>query len=266
MISVVICTFNRKEYLEKAIESIVNQTLNPELFELIIVNNNSSDGTGELVNKKFSALPFKLKYIIEKEQGLSACRNTGFRNATFKYIAYIDDDGTASENWLENILLLIESVNDKDFAGAGGHVFPIWEIPIPWWLVPGIQQYYSVFNLADKQFILSVKSKRTLPGCNIFYLKSVLEKYGGFNTKLGRNTDKLISGEETFLNKAIINDGYKLIYEPNIQIKHHIPRSRIKFSWLLSRSFWGGYSNFYMNYLENNLNFINNIKIFINSI
>jgi len=265
LITAVICTYNRKNYLRKAVDSLINQTLEKNKYEILIIDNNSNDGTNDLINQNYSNIR-NIRYILETRQGVSHSRNTGWQNSRGKYVAYLDDDGVAKENWLENILSLAESYKNRPFAGTGGHVFPIWEIPLPWWLIPEIQQYYSVFNLANKQFTLTKKNERTLPGCNIMYLKSSVEKYGGFNTNLGRKYNNLVSGDETFLNKTLINDGYLLIYEPNIQIKHHVPKSRIRFSWLVRRAFWGGYSNFYMDYLENKFDLKKFLQIFIKSI
>jgi len=151
MITVVICTYNRRRYLKKAIDSIINQAFDPELYELIIVDNNSSDGTKELVLNDYSHSRVRVKYMNEPRQGLSHCRNTGFRHARFDYVAYIDDDGIAYPDWLESMSEEIKEQNEK-FAGITGAIFPIWEIPRPRWFLRNFEMAYGIFN-PDKRFV-----------------------------------------------------------------------------------------------------------------
>ncbi len=85
--------------------------------------------------------------------------------------------------------------------------------------------------------------KQPLIGVNIMYSKHVLEKEDGFKSDLGRKGNRLISGEETLLNKKLIKSGYKFYYDPEIIVQHHINKSRISRKWLIKRYFWGGYTN-----------------------
>jgi len=250
MITVVICTYNRKQYLKLAIDSILNQTISLDLIELIIIDNNSTDGTRELVEKYFKDIDIHCKYILETNQGLSYCRNTGIAESKHGYIAYLDDDGIAEPNWLE-LMLNVISENNEMFACATGDVVPIWEIPRPDWLIPLYDIYYSIFQLSNDRFIFTSEEIHTPAGGNVVYNKEVLLKFGGFNTKLGRNNKNLLSGEETLLHKQMIKNGYELIYIPEIRIKHHIHKSRISRYWLLRRYFWGGYSINVINRIEN---------------
>jgi len=247
MISVVICTYNRKQYLKKAIDSVLKQTLNQGLFELIIVDNNSSDGTKNFVQNKYSNVKNNIKYVMETNQGISYCRNTGIANSNFDYTAFLDDDGIAEPRWLEFMFNIIAGKNEK-IACATGDVIPIWEIPRPDWLITDFDIYYSIFQLSKERFIYTTDHIHTPAGCNVIYNKEILLKFGGFNTKLGRKNKNLISGEETLLHKQMIKNGYKLIYIPDIRINHHVHKTRISKKWLLKRYFWGGYTN---NIVEN---------------
>ena len=242
MITVVICTYNRRSYLKKAIDSIINQAFDPDLYELIIVDNNSTDGTKEFVLNNYSHS--RVKYLNETSQGLSHCRNTGLRNAKFDYIAYIDDDGIAYSDWLENMAKGIKDQNEK-FAGITGAIFPIWEIPRPRWLLDKWQigTNYSIYKHRDKRTVIRRGVKIGVFGGNMVWKKSLLIECGGFNTKLGRVKNNLISGEENFTAERIKNKGYEFIYDPKIRIKHHVHKSRMNIKWLIKRAFWGGYSH-----------------------
>jgi len=240
MITVVICTYNRRRYLKKAIDSIINQAFDPELYELIIVDNNSSDGTKELVLNDYSHSRVRVKYMNEPSQGLSYCRNTGLRHARFDYIAYIDDDGIAYPDWLENMSEGIKEQNEK-FAGITGAIFPIWEIPRPGWLLHRLAIHYSIYH-PDKRIVIRRGVRVNVFGGNMVWKRSLLIEFGGFNTNLGRVKNNLVSGEESFTAERIVNKGYEFIYDPKMRIKHHIHKSRINIMWLIKRSFWGGYS------------------------
>src|SRR3989337_3554689 len=102
VISAIICTHNRVEYLTKAIQSLVDQNIPKSKYEIIVVDNCSTDSTREVV-EKFSSKS-NIRYIYEPTLGANKARNTGWRNARGKYIAYLDDDAIASPVWLCRIL------------------------------------------------------------------------------------------------------------------------------------------------------------------
>lgn len=242
MITVAICTFNRKEYLKKAIDSILKQTLDCNLFELLIIDNNSTDGTEELIKDNYTNSNLSIKYIKEDNQGLSYCRNTAVANSKYDFVAFLDDDGIAEPQWLTLIKnTILEEGNN--IGAVTGDVIPIWEIPRPDWLIPEFNIFYTIFQLSEERFVFDKSHNHTPAGANVVYNKKALLKNGGFNVKLGRNGSNLLSGEETLLHKSMIKNGYKLIYVPDIRIKHHITKARISRKWLLRRYFWGGFTN-----------------------
>ncbi len=264
MITVAICTFNRKEYLKKAIDSILKQTIDCNLFELLIIDNNSTDGTEELIKNNYTDNNLSIKYIKEDNQGLSYCRNTAVANSKYDFVAFLDDDGIAEPQWLELMLKVLKE-NNVNFACATGDVLPIWEIPKPSWLFPFFEIYFSIFQLSKERFKFTDNQNHTPAGGNVIYKKQVLIELGGFNTTLGRNGINLLSGEETLIHKKMIRNGYELIYIPDIRIHHHIHKSRINRLWLLKRSFWGGYSVQAIKKLESNgQSVINFKKLYLN--
>ena len=101
-ISAVVCTLNRATYLARAVESLVNQTYPKEYYEIIVVDNGSTDNTREVV-EQFSQCAI-IRYIYEPVKGLSQARNTGWQAAAGKYVAYLDDDAIARPRWLEKML------------------------------------------------------------------------------------------------------------------------------------------------------------------
>ena len=122
LVSIVICTYDRAEYLQKCLDSMLNQTYGN--FEVIIVNGPSTDNTASILKN----YPFKTVQQIKKS-GLSAARNLGIKEAKGDIIAFIDDDGVADKNWIKN---LVKRYKDETIGGVGGIIYKagtndVWE-------------------------------------------------------------------------------------------------------------------------------------------
>ncbi|MBV5279757.1 MAG: glycosyltransferase family 2 protein, partial [Actinobacteria bacterium] len=110
-ISAIICTHNGARHLAKAIESLIKQSMLEERYEIIIVDNCSSDSTKEVIDN-FTTVK-NIRYVLESTLGLSFARNAGWHTARGKYVAYLDDDAVASSVWLENILGAFENTKPR---------------------------------------------------------------------------------------------------------------------------------------------------------
>src|SRR5690349_21431211 len=124
-ISAIIPTYNRADYLGNAIQSLIEQTLPIEQYEILVIDNCSTDRTRQIVCEDFAHVP-NLRYIYEPVLGLSQARNTGWQQARGDYVAYLDDDAIASSQWLEKILFTFRTVTPIPGC-VGGKVEPIWE-------------------------------------------------------------------------------------------------------------------------------------------
>lgn len=89
-VSVIIPTHNRDKYIGKAIRSVLRQTY--KNYEIIVVDDGSTDDTRKKVKKYVKKHPNKIRYIYQDNKGPSAARNTGIRNAKGKYITFLDSD------------------------------------------------------------------------------------------------------------------------------------------------------------------------------
>lgn len=116
-ISVIIPTYNRAEMLKGALFSLMKQARIPD--EVVVVNNNSSDNTPEVVADFKDKL--NIKYLIEPTQGTSTARNTGIKNASGEIIVFLDDDCVADENWLH--YLELPFLRDSSIGMVGGEIF-----------------------------------------------------------------------------------------------------------------------------------------------
>jgi len=237
-ISVIICTRNRAEYLQKAIKSLLDQSLQKNLYEIIIMDNRSTDNTKDII-KKFSKSK-NIRYIYEPILGLSQARNEGLKNARGKYVAFLDDEAVASKNWLETILETFESVKPRPGC-IGGKIEPIWESPRPKWLSKETEIFITILDCSKKPTFLD--RKKNLVGANMAFPRELLKEVGGFNTNLGRKGENLISCGEFIPQETLKRKGYIGFYHPKISVKHHIISSRLNKKWFKKRVFYEGVSN-----------------------
>jgi len=246
-ISAVICTFNRALYLAKAVESLVNQTYSRGHYEIIVVDNGSTDNTREVVEQFGQSAG--IRYIYEPIKGLSQARNTGWQAASGKYIAYLDDDAIASPQWLEKMMEAFETVRPAP-ASVGGSVTPIWECERPAWLTEEMLPAYAIVDWGKKARFFKPSSPEHHVGCNVAYSREVLQKCGGFNVNLGRKGKNLLSNDENLIRSYIDSHGLGIYYDPEISVKHLVPKERLSRRFMLRRHLWQGVSDVVLWYEE----------------
>ena len=237
-ISAVICTYNRVERLVLALDALHSQTLPWERFEIVVIDNASTDTTRRVCDEYQQRLPH-LVYHYEPVQGLSTARNTGLRVAQGDYIAYLDDDAIPCANWLEDILDAFRTVEPQPEV-VGGPIYPIWETEPPGWMHYYVQGYFTILDHGSKASWFPADEYPY--GANMIYRRDVLRKYRGFSEALGRDGKSLLSDEERLLNLTIEADGGKFYYLPSASVQHWIPKERISRRWLLKRCYWQGRS------------------------
>jgi len=236
-ISAIICTHNRDMYLGAAIDSLLAQEETPA-FEVVVVDNGSSDRTREVVLQRSHP---RLKYVFEPVLGLSVARNTGAKASCGEIIAYLDDDAVASDRWLQ--VLSTAYANNEKLAIAGGKVTLLWPegIQAPSWLSPGLAGNLGAYDLGD-QMLLIDRPGLTPRGLNYSLRRSFLEEIGGFDPHLGRVGKNLLSNEELQMTELALQAGWQVAYLPSALVAHNVSPERINRSWFLSRGWWQGIS------------------------
>jgi len=240
-ITAVICTRDRAHFLEKCILSLLNQTASPESYEILVVDNGSSDNTPEIIEKFRTEV--NVRSVFEPVAGLSRARNTGWMNARGGTVGYIDDDATVDRLWVESVIEVLEQVIPQP-DWIGGPIHLDWQVPGPDWINEELKVPLGYVDWGDIPRRLS-RSER-LGGGNSLYRKERLQELGGFDERLGRDATSLLSGEETQLQKRIEASGGYLLYHPGIKIYHFVGKERMKPQWFYRRYYWGGVSDYYM--------------------
>lgn len=249
MISAIICTHNRADYLGAAIDSLLGQTYGA--YEIIVVDNASTDATQRVVEAR-QPHP-KLTYVYESTLGLSAARNRGAAVAQGEILAYLDDDAEASPQWLAALAEVF--VAHPQAAIAGGYVSLLWPPgkTAPRWLSPALAEYLGAYDLSATVQPITQPS-HTPRGLNYAVRKDFLQGVGGFDPQLGRVGKNLLSNEELHLTQQALQGGYEVLYVPNAKAAHNVSPERLHRRWFLRRSWWQGISECYREHLTDQLN------------
>lgn len=256
LISVIVCTYNRAVILENCLKSLEKQTAGKHLYEVIVVNNNSTDNT-EMVVKNFSKNKPNFRIVREKRQGLSNARNKGWREAKGKYVAYIDDDAIAEFDWIKQIVMFIK--NNPKVNAFGGPYDRFSLKPLPVWF----PENYCILNLGDKAKVLNLRNE-CISGSNMIFNKSIFEKYGGFNTDLGMKGNRILYGEEAeFLFRLKKTEG-PVFYVPTIRVRHLVTERKLHLWWLLKSDYFSNFSYSLLN--KNRLDFFRGLFYFISGL
>ena len=234
-VSAIICTHNGARVLEKAISSLRNQDYPDNLYEIIVVDNASTDETPDVVAKVNRSGGKQVRYVEEPRLGLSHARNAGVRAAESDLVAFIDDDALADEGWLSG---LVRVYAEHDAACVGGKVVPIWSASRPRWLPEELHISLTIVDMGDETrqlFGLEYPA-----GTNVSFSKAALDHVGAFDPSLGRRGELLLSGEEDELCSRLEKAGYKRFYTPHAVVHHVVPASRLNKRWLMRRAYWQG--------------------------
>lgn len=242
-IAAIVCTYNRADMLSLCLKSLCQQTIDPEIMEIIVVDNNSTDNTAEIA-AEFSKQNAHIRVFHEAKQGLAAARNRGMRETRAPIVAFTDDDAEPAVDWLSRLLARFDAL-DEDVVAVGGEVIPMWEVARPAWLDAPLLHPLSA-HLGWSQTPRLLRGGEWLCEVNSAYRKEAVQDFGGFPEALGRIGTNLLSGENA-VNILLSEAGYRFYFDPGIEVKHHIAASRTQKSWFRRRMFWQGVTGYYVN-------------------
>jgi len=234
-ISIVVCTYNRSQLLRLCLESLINQSLDKEQYEIIVVNNNCSDGTSRVL-KEFMARYPNILMVEERKQGISYARNRGYKEARGEFVAYIDDDARADGDWVRRILDAFKAVTPSPSAVGGKALAFCLEKKPEWFL----DEYETRSWGEQAGFLNGKRAAYGFYGTNMAFPRKILVDHGGFPVDLGMQGEKMGFGEETALFNRLVCDNPYFWYDPEIKVEHLIQQYKMKVRYRLKRQFLGG--------------------------
>ena len=234
-LSAIICTYNREKYLYNVLASLANNDIDVSKYEIVLVNNNSTDNTESEYQRFKTDYPnVSTIYCIETNQGLSYARNRGIAESHGDLIVYVDDDALVNEKYLSTYFNFFE--NHSEFDAAGGPIIPKYETSEPEWM-----SHYTKLLLTGYLYKGEVETEfvgNAYPGGgNAAYRKSVFDKVGLFNVELGRKGVGLMGSEEKDIFDKMRGLGMRICYLPSAILYHLIPDFKLKHDYLVRLSY-----------------------------
>lgn len=226
-LTVIICTYNRADILEECLQSLFEQTRPMADFQILVVDNNSEDGTADLVHRIATSRD-NLRLVREPIQGLSHARNRGLQESDSEWVAYLDDDAKANSDWVARIFTITETTNFDAFGGPY----------LPWYRDGRVDWYLDEYgtNLTWMPYReVTELTSGCFSGGNAVYRRSAALAAGGFPTSFGMRGDALGYGEENVLQYRLRGRGLRIGFDPHLIIHHLVPMKKQTLDWFRQR-------------------------------
>lgn len=224
-ISLVICTYNRDRFLDETFASITKQSLDAARFEVLIIDNNSTDKTAYKAKHFMENNPrLDIKYFFETNKGLSFARNRGIQEAGYEIITYIDDDVILNPDFLQEIYDFF--IKNPAARGAGGKVIPKFESgTAPVWNSKYVSGILGNNGIKYPDNVVKYSKELKYPiGCNMSYKRELLLEVNGFNNQLTFRSDD----KDIFTRVSKVTD--EIYYLPTVVLQHYIDNERLEFA------------------------------------
>jgi GT2 family glycosyltransferase len=233
-ISVIICAYAEERWndLQAAVASLQKQSLPPNEV-IVVIDHNPS-----LYERAKATFQNILVLQNSQQNGASGARNSGIAVAQGNFIAFLDDDAIAEEDWLQR---LAACCADPNVLGAGGFVEPLWTGEHPAWFPHEFSWVVgcSYQDIPEKPIAV----RNTFIGCSCF-TRQVFETVEGFSHGIGPTATSLMRCEETELCIRALQrwPGKSFLFEPRARIQHRVPPARARWRYFLARCYFEGIS------------------------
>jgi len=227
VLSVVITTYNRSASLQRAVRSVLDQRApSAGTFELIIVDNNSTDDTRAAVQQMAAAEPW-LRYVFEPRQGSSFGRNAGTHHARAPIVAFTDDDVRVESDWVESILRAFREYPRA--AIVGGRVLPMWPLPPPPWLTLDMWAPLALIDYGPDPIVVAPERPICLVTANAAFRADALAATRGFMPQFQLDAHAALgSVEDHELELRLLRAGFQMVYDPRIVVHADIQPNRLE--------------------------------------
>lgn len=233
-------TYNRAEMLGGSLDSLARLVIPPSISEVraLVIANNCTDSTEQVVVERIKSFPFELRYVNEKQQGLCFGRNRAINEArSVDYLGLLDDDIAIHPLWLEG---LNQSVQQFAPDAVVGPVYAKFLGDIPEFLTDKARRSLSSpYSLkGDTPQKLDPAVAHEIPGCNFAVKVQSAEAIGGFDSQLDRAGKGLLAGGDFDFGHRLVRAGFSVAYHPTCAIDHLIATEKLNAPYVRRR--WRG--------------------------
>ena len=220
-ISLIVCTYNGGSRLVEVLSCIEQQDFTGNL-ELILVDNNSSSETAEIIDEEISKMTISARCVVEKKQGLQFARVRGFYEAKYDVVLMVDDDNFLSKNYAKEVFLAFQK--DEKLGLVGGLGIARFEAKKPWWF-DEYQINFAVGPQSDTLYGAGLGVRKSI------YI-SILENPKIKPAISDRTGGSLMSGGDTEMNFWFMLSGWGVKAIDNISFEHLMPEGRMNIEYL----------------------------------
>jgi glycosyltransferase involved in cell wall biosynthesis len=239
-VSVNVCTYNRHTLLRQALESLLAQQVDDDTrFEIIVVDNNSTDATRQVVDEFIQRGHSHIRYVFERRQGLSYARNAAVAAARAPIVAFTDDDVRVEPAWVQTIKRALDRHPEVDCVG--GKIVPLWPTPPPMWLTKQHWGPLAIVDYGNVPFYVSARNRLCLLTANMAIRKDVLEGIGRFRPQLQRVRNRIGSMEDHELLIRLWNVQRQGMYIPELVAASEVAADRLSKEYHRRWHFGHGY-------------------------
>jgi glucosyl-dolichyl phosphate glucuronosyltransferase len=219
LLTVLVCTYNRCNDLAEMLATAVSQCdVDAASYEVLVVDNNSSDGTAAVVNE-FASVPVCVRYVFEPRQGKSYALNRGIVEARGKYYSVIDDDLLMPPTYIRDLMFTIGS--NPDAAAVGGKVLPLFKGSAAPWLT---QEHWAALGMAgyvEQTVCVGTNTPLCLLAATL--RRSSVISVGSYRVDLGVRGRSVIGGtEDSDLLQRLWQAGFVGVYSPSLKLHHKV--------------------------------------------
>ena len=222
-ISVIIATRNRAGMLREALGHLAAQeTGHAVTYDVVVVDNGSSDETRDVVAHFKARYPVPLRYVYEGTAGKPWALNAGLRSASGKILAFVDDDITPVPTWLRAVWSCFK---EEGADGVAGRVLPVWADGRPAWLTDYVVDHIGQMGCLDHGNVrlsnLQGHSCRWVGG-NMAFRREAAQRVGDYDIRFSEGR-----GDDTEYYERFVRHGLKVVYEPSAVAYHNIHGQRM---------------------------------------
>lgn len=227
-VSVVLSTYNRADRLAPALDALLSQSGDVP-YEVIVVDNNSTDATRTVVEQTAARSDGRLRYVFEPRQGLSYGRNAGIAVARAPIVAFSDDDVRVAEDWIAQVKRAFDAHPEIDYVG--GRVLPHWLAAPPPWLTDAHWSPLALQDYGDQPLVSGRERAVCLVGANLAFRRGVFDAVGLFTPSLGRVKDGIGSTEDHDMQLRAWQAGMRGLYDPSLRAEADVTPDRLTRSY-----------------------------------
>ena len=224
-VSVVISTYNRADVLPHALDSLLQQGPPGLRYEIIVVDNNSTDFTRAVLESFIARGCPNVRYLFEPKQGLAYGRNTGILASQAPIIAFTDDDVTVAPDWIATLKRTLDEHPEADCVG--GRVLPRWNRTVPAWLTREHWGPLALLDYGDTPFFVTPSKRLCLIGANTAFRSAVFTRIGLLSAHV-QSVKREVATEDHELLLRLWRSGGQGLYVPTLIVTSDIASDRFR--------------------------------------